>query len=160
MCRDKHDLADLSVAELRQERADLRRTESRLSYERRLVQGRIDVLRAELTSRAPGSERAGSLADRLAVALTDRDEREADAATVTTLRIDVPQGSEGHFDESLVDYPAASLKELEELAVTLEAQEAGLSAQRRDVFAALDRLVAELADRYREDVPVRELLGG
>lgn len=161
MCRDQHDLAHLGVAELRQERAELRHMEARLSYERRLVQGRIDVLRAELQRRADGDDRAGSLADRLAVALTDRDLREIDAGMeTTTLRVDVPEGSEGHFDDTVVDHATMTLAELGDLAVTLEAQEGDLSVQRRDVFAALDRLVAELADRYREDIPVGELLGG
>ncbi len=163
MCRDEGAvLPDLSIAELRAERADLRRTESRMSYERRLLQGRIDIVRAELLSRSEGAgDTAMNLADRLAVVLTDRDEHHGDPMTVTTLRVDVPEGSEGLFDDQPSDLTVLSIEDLEALALDLEAHEVVLSAQRREIFAAIDRLASELADRYRSgDVPVAQLLDG
>lgn len=155
-------MATMSITELRAERADLQRTEQRLSYERRLVQGRIDILRAELLARAEHREEAGDIAARLAAVLTDRATAGGgDPLGVTSLRVDVPEGSEGLFDDQPADLSTLELDELDRLATELEARERDLSEQRREIFAAIDRLAAELADRYRhEDVPVSELLDG
>lgn len=155
-------MPELSIAELRAERAELHRTESRLSYERRLLQGRIDIVRAELVSRSDGDgDAAMNLAQRLAVVLTDREETRGDPMTVTTLRVDVPEGSEGLFDHHPSDLTVLTIEELETLAVDLEAHEVVLSAQRREIFGAIDSLAQELADRYRTgDVPVAQLLDG
>ncbi|MBN0045110.1 aerial mycelium formation protein [Streptomyces actuosus] len=49
----ERDLAALSLHELRTVRRDARRDEADLSYVRRLLQGRIDILRAELARRGP-----------------------------------------------------------------------------------------------------------
>ena len=49
-------LAGLSVGELRQRRNDLQRTEQTLSYLRRLVQGRLDIVLDERQRRAEGAE--------------------------------------------------------------------------------------------------------
>ncbi|MCH0566089.1 hypothetical protein [Streptomyces sp. MUM 2J] len=49
----ERDLAALSLPELRAVRRDAQRDEADLSYVRRLLQGRIDILRAELARRGP-----------------------------------------------------------------------------------------------------------
>src|SRR5207244_1775351 len=49
----EHDLAVLTLSELRTLRRDAQREEADLSYVRRLLQGRIDILRAELARRSP-----------------------------------------------------------------------------------------------------------
>src|SRR3954467_14132654 len=59
----EHDLATLSLPELRTLRRDAQQDEADLSYVRRLLQGRIDILRAELLRRSPTG--AGSLLARL-----------------------------------------------------------------------------------------------
>ncbi|MGW1026161.1 RsiG family protein [Streptomyces sp. NPDC002577] len=56
-----HDLAVLRLPELRALRRDAQRHEADLSYVRRLLQGRIDILRAELARRG-GTGRAGAWA--------------------------------------------------------------------------------------------------
>jgi len=48
------DLGLLSLPELRTVRRDAQRDEADLSYVRRLLQGRIDILRAERTARLKG----------------------------------------------------------------------------------------------------------
>lgn len=154
-------MATMSITELRAERADLQRTEQRLSYERRLVQGRIDILRAELLARAEHREEAGDIAARLSAVLTDRAAAGSGPLGVTSLSVDVPDGSEGLFDDQPADLSALDLDALDALATDLESRERDLSEQRREIFAAIDRLAAELADRYRaDDVPVAELLEG
>jgi hypothetical protein len=45
------DLANLSDADLKQLIADLMREENEVSYQRRLLHGKIDILRAELVAR-------------------------------------------------------------------------------------------------------------
>jgi anti-sigma-K factor RsiG len=45
------DLATLSDADLKQLIADLMRDENEVSYQRRLLHGKIDILRAELVAR-------------------------------------------------------------------------------------------------------------
>jgi hypothetical protein len=53
------DLASLSDEDLKQLIEDLEREESEVSYRRRLLQGRIDILRAERTARLRKSVAAG-----------------------------------------------------------------------------------------------------
>jgi hypothetical protein len=53
------DLASLSDAELKALIDDLQREEQEVSYRRRLLHGKIDILRAELVSRLQRQEGAG-----------------------------------------------------------------------------------------------------
>jgi hypothetical protein len=53
------DLASLSDEDLKQLIEELEREESDVSYRRRLLQGRIDILRAERTARLRKSVQAG-----------------------------------------------------------------------------------------------------
>src|SRR3954453_6233946 len=63
------DLTALRLPALRALRRDAQRDEADLSYVRRLLQGRIDLLRAELARRSPAG--AASVVDRLSEILTD-----------------------------------------------------------------------------------------
>ena len=53
------DLASLSDSDLKEIIDDLQREEQEVSYRRRLLHGKIDILRAELVSRLQRQERAG-----------------------------------------------------------------------------------------------------
>ena len=53
------DLAALSDEELKSLIDDLQQEEQEVSYRRRLLHGKIDILRAELVSRLQRQERAG-----------------------------------------------------------------------------------------------------
>jgi hypothetical protein len=53
------DLPSLSDAELKSLIEDLQREEQEVSYRRRLLHGKIDILRAELVSRLQKQEGAG-----------------------------------------------------------------------------------------------------
>src|ERR1051325_1930506 len=76
------DLALLSLPELRTLRRDAQRDEADLSYVRRLLQGRIDILRAELgRRRAPETP----VVDRLSEILRDQPTRHRSAARHVTL---------------------------------------------------------------------------
>jgi hypothetical protein len=50
------DLATLSDADLKQLIADLTREENEVSYQRRMLHGKIDILRAELVARLQKTE--------------------------------------------------------------------------------------------------------
>ena len=61
-------LADLDLDELRSRRREAEQEEADLSYVRRMLQGRMDILRAELSRRAGGGDKivehlSGVLAD-------------------------------------------------------------------------------------------------
>jgi hypothetical protein len=60
---DFPDLASLSDAELRQLIRDLVQEEHEVSYRRRLLHGRIDILRAELVARLQKTEGRSILED-------------------------------------------------------------------------------------------------
>ena len=53
------DLASLSDSDLKQLIDDLQRDEQEVSYRRRILHGKIDILRAELVSRLHRQEGAG-----------------------------------------------------------------------------------------------------
>ena len=55
------DLATLSDADLKELIRDLVRRENEVSYERRLLHGKIDILRAELVNRLRKKDETGEL---------------------------------------------------------------------------------------------------
>jgi len=70
-------LADLrarSTDEVRSMRAETREEEALLSYERRMLHGRLAILNKELERRAKGDD-AGTLLDLLPSILSDQDQR-------------------------------------------------------------------------------------
>ena len=68
------DLSAISVAEIRVQRDDCRRVEDKVSYLRRLVQGRLDIVESDLRRRAAGTDPSDlpSLVDQLPGILSDR----------------------------------------------------------------------------------------
>ena len=70
------DLASLSDADLKKLIADLTREENEVSYQRRLLHGKIDILRAELVARLQKTGGASVLdqvdVDHLTAILTSR----------------------------------------------------------------------------------------
>ncbi|MCZ9339603.1 hypothetical protein NGM37_17715, partial [Streptomyces sp. TRM76130] len=82
----KADLTVLSLPELRALRRDAQREEADLSYVRRLLQGRIDILRAELARRgpAPAAAEGQSVVERLPEILTDAPARHRSSARHVT----------------------------------------------------------------------------
>ncbi|MGE6736616.1 aerial mycelium formation protein, partial [Streptomyces sp. NPDC059900] len=84
----ERDLTALLLRELRELRRDAQQNEADLSYVRRLLQGRIDILRAEVARRrnpaAPGPE-GPPLVLRLSEILTDGPARHRSSARHVTL---------------------------------------------------------------------------
>ena len=153
-------LGDLDVAELRRLRQSCETEEHRVSYARRILQGRIDVLRSEAAGR-DGGEHLGVL-ERLPSVLADSGQRSFDPATARPPARLEPDDLGHDVDiEGPVDVAGLDDAALEELASRYADQEATLSGLRRRLFDAIDRLQAEIADRYRQgSASVSELLSG
>ena len=148
-------LAEAPLADVRAMRAEAEQEEVDLSYVRRLVQGRIDIVRAELARRDGGG--GGSLVDNLVQVLTDQGTRGPARglgrhATLEPSRVDAHQ----RYVEALVadvdlsDTTARSAEELERAQRVLEEVEQAVSAKRRQVQTVLDALQAEITRRYRD----------
>ncbi|MFF8674681.1 aerial mycelium formation protein [Streptomyces sp. NPDC015242] len=156
------DLAALSLPELRALRGEAQRDEADLSYLRRLLQGRIDILRAELARRAPAAEAAcadaraePSVVERLAEILRDGPARHRSSARHVTLG--TPQGEEFRrlaaemLDEvELSDLAARTDAELNTGIGRLVRHEQQVSRRRQRLQRRADECGAEIARRYRE----------
>ncbi|MEU3982960.1 aerial mycelium formation protein [Streptomyces sp. NPDC026672] len=145
------DVARLSLPELRALRRDAQRDEADLSYVRRLLQGRIDILRAELARR--GSAGA-TVVDRLPEILTDAPARNRSSARHVTLG--PPHGEEyGRLaaemlaEVELSDLGARTDRELTAAMGRLIGYEQQVSRRRQRLQNTTDNCTAEIARRYR-----------
>lgn len=159
-------LGDLRLAELRAVRRDAQRDEADLSYVRRLLQGRIDILRAELARRAaPGSPLMERLVvDRLSEILADVPSAHRSSARHVTLG--TPHSEEFRrlaedmlSEVELSDLAARTDHELHEGMARLVAYERQVSGRRQQLQRTTDDCSAEIARRYREgEAQVDDLL--
>ncbi|MEU6348728.1 aerial mycelium formation protein [Streptomyces sp. NPDC047072] len=156
------DLAALSLSELRTLRRDAQRDEADLSYVRRLLQGRIDILRAELVRRSPAG--AGAVVDRLPEILTDAPARHRSSARHVTLG--TPQSEEYRLlaAEMLAEVELSALDartdlELDTAMGRLVRYEQQVSSRRQHLQHTADEAGAEITRRYREgEAQVEDLL--
>ncbi|MFJ4774084.1 hypothetical protein ACIP88_34095 [Streptomyces uncialis] len=164
------DLPGLSLPELRAVRRDAQRDEADLSYVRRLLQGRIDILRAELARRrapeAPvvdGPSEA-PVVDRLSEILTDQPARYRSSARHLTLG--TPHNEEYRRlaaemlgEVELSDLAARTDKELHDAKSRLVQYEQQVSGRRQRLQRTADGCSAEITRRYREgEAQVDDLL--
>ena len=146
------DAAALALDELRALRAELQREDDAVSYVRRLTQARLDFVRAEMRNRADGSERdiTGEIPNVIGSHLTGgqaRPPRPADDFSTHPLALEL----EALCNEACsTDLPAMSHEELAEYASRLHDFEQMRSNERRELFARIDALSAELVRRYRD----------
>jgi hypothetical protein len=157
----EHDLTALSLPELRALRREAQRDEADLSYLRRLLQGRIDILRAELTRRTPAGSASvaappeASVVERLAEILLDAPARHRSSARHVTLG--TPQGEEYRrlaaemlAEVELSDLDARTDLELNTARGRLVRYEQQVSRRRQRLQRTADDCSAEIARRYRE----------
>lgn len=155
------DLGGLRLPELRALRRDAQRDEADLSYVRRLVQGRLDILRAEVARRA---DPEAPVVDRLSEILADAPSRRGSSARHVTLS--TPHGEEYRrlasdmLDEvGLSDLGARTDDELHDAMGRLLAYEQRVSRRRQQLQRTADDCSAEIARRYREgEAQVDDLL--
>ncbi|MFJ5674608.1 ABC transporter substrate-binding protein [Streptomyces sp. NPDC093097] len=155
------ELSGLTLPELRVVRRDCQQEEADLSYLRRLLQGRIDILRAEIARRnGPHSP----LLDRLPEILADLPSRHRSSARHVTLG---PPHSEEYrrlADEmlgevELSDLTARTDEELHDAMGRLIRYERQISQRRQSLQRTTDDCSAEMARRYREgEAQVDDLL--
>ena len=154
-------MAAAPLEEIRALRADAEQEEADVSYVRRLLQGRIDILHAEVARRSGGSDT--SILDSLPQILSDEgDRREPHGlghySNVEPSRVDQHrrrvEALVANVDISNVS--AASDEDLQRALVTLQEEERVQSETRRQVQEVADACASEITRRYREGEAVIE----
>jgi hypothetical protein len=151
-------LGQMSLEDLRMRRDECLAEREYLSLLRRLVQGRGEILRAELESRR-SNEDLGPVVDRLATVLGGGDEREA-GSRGEAVHVGLPEEEmllarrriERLVADAGISDPAALDDErLAKAVETLVAEERVVSEDRASVLAVLDEFQDELKRRYKDD---------
>ena len=149
-------LEALSLDEVRARRDDCLAEREHLSLLRRLLQGRAEILKAEVERRAGGND--SPLIDRLSQILADDDHPVSSRGEA--VRVSLPEEEmllarrrveRLASDVTLSDPAALSDDELESTIDALATEEHGVSEARRAVIAALDAVQDELKRRYKDD---------
>lgn len=146
-------LESLPTAELRAKRTECHELGEELSYTRRLLQGKLDILEHELKRRSSGGEaRIADLVKKLPSILADS----ARTASPRLLNIELPAGAGNQRREverlasGLADAEELSLDELSEIIDRLVEVERTASEDRKRVQEIADALNQELVMRYRK----------
>ncbi|MCT4356946.1 ABC transporter substrate-binding protein [Streptomyces sp. Je 1-79] len=159
--RPQPDIAALRLPELRALRRDAQGDEADLSYVRRMLQGRIDILRAELARR---TDPESPVLDRLSEILADVPSRRGSSARHVTLS--TPRNEEYRrlaaemlSEVELSDLGARTDDELHTAMGRLAGYEQQVSRRRQELQRTADDCSAEITRRYREgEAQVDDLL--
>ncbi|MFB7937705.1 RsiG family protein [Streptomyces sp. NPDC004779] len=159
--RTGQELGGLRLSELRTLRRDAQSDEADLSYVRRMLQGRIDILRAELARR---TDPEAPVLDRLSEILADVPSRLRTSARHVTLS--TPRAEEYRrlaaemlSEVELSDLTARTDDELHTAMGRLAGYEQQISRRRQALQRTADDCGAEIARRYREgEAQVDDLL--
>lgn len=163
-------LADLpawDTGRVRRERQACEREEAAVSYARRVLQGRLDLLRAELERRTLGGDVLAPVLEDLPVLLA-ADHTPSDPLKARAMSVAVPPSAEALEAEidaiidrsGLADLASHDPDQLAELIDRLAAHEHQLSQVRRRLFIHIDVLRDELVARYKDGrAAVGDLLG-
>jgi F0F1-type ATP synthase epsilon subunit len=157
------DLDRLDLGEVRARRDDAAQEETDLSYLRRLLHGRIDIVLAEQRRRVDGG--SASVVEQLASILADN----AVGPAMGSGRHQVmePSRAEAHrrhvealvSDADLSDVAALPDERLDLALRTYRSEEASVSKRRREVQKVMDLLNEQIGNRYRAgSASVDELL--
>jgi hypothetical protein len=147
----------LSLQDLRARRDECLAEREYLSLLRRLVQGRAEILQAELESRGSDGDRA-SLVERLSTILAGDEPQTASRGEA--VRVGLPDDemliARRRIERLVSDAGISDPTELddERLAAAVElltAEEHEVSTARGDVIGVLDTLQTELMRRYKDD---------
>ncbi|WP_433266301.1 aerial mycelium formation protein [Actinosynnema sp. CS-041913] len=152
----------LPLAEVRALRDEAAQEETDLSYLRRLLHARIDIVRAEQARRTDGGS---AVVDQLATILASN--AVGPATGLGRYQTQEPSRAEAHrrhvealvSDVDLSDVSSLSDDKLDLALRTFVNEEASVSGRRREVQVVVDRLNAEIAGRYQSgSASVDELL--
>lgn len=152
------DVAELTFEDLRERRHLAEQEEADLSYARRLLQGRLDLLRDRREhpdGAVPGTRSDADLVHDLAVVLADDDPR-ADHGLGRRLSVDPTRVGEHRraAEQAVADLGASDIASLDPETVAaairqLTRLEHEVSQSRHRVQQVMDVLTAEVARRYR-----------
>ena len=151
------DLSQLSLDDIRIRRATAESLEESVSYLRRIIQVRLDILGTELSHRRSGEPRAG-ISDLIARLPEVLSEHSTISGTVQAPReIRVPQVDHAltvAVDDIVTTSQLAAVDgidddSLADLVDRMERLEAEVSSTRHELHARLDALQAEIIRRYR-----------
>ncbi|WP_093788015.1 RsiG family protein [Actinacidiphila guanduensis] len=162
------DFGALGLDALRALRRDAQREEADLSYLRRMLHGRIDILQAELRRRDGAAEpsQGPAVVDRLSEILTDGPAPVRSSARHVTLGTPLTEGVRGLAEEmlsevELSDLAARTDPELRAAMARLARHEQQVSRRRHVLQHTVDACSAEITRRYREgEAHVEDLLSG
>lgn len=150
-------LGSLDVDEVRRRRDQALEEREFQSYLRRLVQVRIDILKAEQERRRRGDDPEG-LVDRITSALAEgpRGRGRGEALRLKPSEADMAE-AERRADAAVGEAFARPLDSLDDATLgswlsKLEQAEETISSERAQVLRVHDALQAELKRRYREDL--------
>lgn len=160
------DVDRLELDELRRRRGEAEAEEEGISYLRRVLQGRIDILRAELLRRSECADDGRDVAALVAGLPGILSDAGASGFTaIPKIRMPMPNGKHRRrlerlvSDETLARLPELEVDELTRAVELLSREEELVSANRRAVQRVVDLLRGELARRYRDGtVSVAQLL--
>jgi hypothetical protein len=145
------DLSRLDLDEVRTRRRDAEQEEADLSYVRRMLQGRMDILRAELARRSGGGDK---IVEHLSQVLADAGR--SDHGLGRFLRVEPSRVDEHRrlveqviADVGVSDVEQRSDEELRAALGRLEGFERGISEDRQRVQHVMDALTTEIAERYK-----------
>jgi hypothetical protein len=151
------DIGERSIEDVRAMRAECQNVETGLSYLRRVVQGRLDIVHAELTRRRSGGEPGdlSSLIEQLPAILGDHLRAPGNGRLPVSLdpgRID-PE-LEARLEALAVEADNDAITEVDEARLTatgdaLAELEQDISTRRRTLFDIIDELQAEITRRYK-----------
>jgi hypothetical protein len=148
-------IAELPLDELRARRDECMAEREYLSLLRRLVQGRAEILKAELAGRGGDDQRP--LVDRLSEILaSDQPATSRGEAMHITLPEEEMMLARRRIERLVADAGISDPAELDDARLrdaveVLAVEESEVSAQRSDVLHVLDALQDELKRRYKED---------
>jgi hypothetical protein len=149
-------LSELSLDELRARRDECYAEREYLSLLRRLVQGRAEILRAEVERRGSGGQ-GGSLVDQLSTILSSEGQGPSRGEAV---KVGLPEEEmllarrrveRLVADAELSDPGALDDDRLAAVVELLVREEHEVSQARGDVLHVMDALQEELKQRYRDD---------
>jgi hypothetical protein len=148
-------LSERSMEELRRMRDECKEGENELSFERRLVHARTDILGAELQRRAGGEDEdlMQRLPDILKVAGGGGDVPLPSRAPDFSIprNVDVPRRRVEEIigEQTLARLHMLRTEEINGIIASLEEHERALSARRKRVHEVMDAIQAEIVRRYK-----------
>lgn len=149
-----HDLDAMTMTLLRERRDEAAQEETDLSYLRRLLHARIDIVRAEQERRSSGGD--GNVVDRLSVILA---ENAIGPATGSGRHQVLEPSRAGEYrrqaealvgDADISDVSSLADDTLDESRQHFREQEESVSQRRREVQTVVDAFNAEIARRYAQ----------